>query len=162
MLPRCDSKIFGGLEADESFFGKRKYGRQTIVIGVIEQSKGQVRLDIIPNRSRQAIEGFIQDNVEPGSGVVSDGCTSYNELEVLGYVWDSCNHELGQFGPTNHIESVWSVIKRHLRHLYRDLSFSLEDLRLILREWEARYNFRDLFYTVDDYLRVTACSGLVH
>ena len=68
---------------------------------------------------------------------------------------------LKDFGPTNHIENLWSVIKRTLRYIYRDLSFNLNDLALILREFENRYNNPDLFYNVDSYLKIRDCSRLV-
>lgn len=66
---------------------------------------------------------------------------------------------LQRFGPTNHIENLWSVIKRTLRYIYRDLSFNLNDLTLILREFENHYNNPELFYNVDSYLKTRACSG---
>ena len=68
---------------------------------------------------------------------------------------------LKDFGPTNHTENLWSVIKRTLRYIYRDLSFNLNDLALILRELENRYNNLDLFYNVDSYLKIRDCSRLV-
>lgn len=43
--------------------------------------------------------------------------------------------------------------------MYRDLTFSVRDLELILREWENRHNNPELFYNEDDYLKM-ACSGL--
>lgn len=60
-----------------------------------------------------------------------------------------------------HIENLWSVIKRALRYIYRDLTFNLNDLGLILREYENRYNNPDLFYSVDSYLKARACYGFV-
>lgn len=67
---------------------------------------------------------------------------------------------IGIFGPTNQIECVWSVIKRHIRRVHRVLAFSHEELALILKEWEMRHNRPDLFYNVDNYL--FTCSGLLH
>lgn len=161
VLPQERQKITGVAEVDESYIGKKKYGRQQLIMGGINPLLNKVRLGIIPNRERASIENFILETVETGANIISDGWYSYNEIASLGYDWDSCNHSLGEFGPTNHIENVWSVIKRHLRHLYRDLSFSVDDLKLILKEWEHRYNNAYLFYTVEDYLQDLACSRLV-
>lgn len=82
-----------------------------------------------------------------------------NQLPLLGYKWRACDHSIGYFGSTNHIKNFWSVIKRALRYIYRDLTFNIKDLELILREWENRHNNPDLFYNEDNYLK-TACSGL--
>ena len=107
-----------------------------------------------------------------GSFIATDGLDSYNELGCLGYDWVSCNHNVGIgydwvscnhnvgiFGPTNRIECLWSVIKRHMRRVHRVLSFTHEELSLILREWEMRHNRPDLFYNVDNYF--FTCSGLL-
>ena len=92
-------------------------------------------------------------------GVGSISVDYHNELPLLGYKWKTCDHSIGFFGPTNHIENLWSVIKRALRYIYRDLTFNLNDLELILKEWENRHNNPDLFYNEDSYLK-SACSEL--
>ncbi len=163
-LPRHNKeKLAGVIEIDESFFGRRRYGRQTIVIGAIERHKTmgrrRVRLKIIPDRERETIEPFVENNVEVGSLTLTDCLWSYNELELLGYDHEFCNHSKGHFGPTNLIENLWSVTKRHIRSLYNNLSAS--DLEYILVEWENRQNNPELFYTVEDYLKGAACSALV-
>ena len=86
-------------------------------------------------------------------GVGSISADYHNELPLLGCKWKACDHSIGLFGPTNHIENLWSVIKRALRYIYRDLTFNLNDLELILREWENRHNNPDLFYYEDNYLK---------
>lgn len=103
----------------------------------------------------------MQQTIRAGSLVLTDGFSGYNELPALGYEWLACNHSTGFFGPTNHIENLWSVIKRALRYIYRGLTFNLNDLGLILREYENRYNNPDLFYSVDSYLKARACYGFV-
>ena len=64
----------------------------------------------------------------------------------------ACDHLAVFYGPTNHVENLWSVIKRALRYIYRDLAFNLNDLELILGEWENRRNNPYLFYNEDNYL----------
>ena len=49
--------------------------------------------------------------------------------------------------------------KKALRYIYRDPTFNLNDLELILRGWENRHNNPDLFYNEDNYLK-TACFEL--
>lgn len=158
-LPQPTDKLSGVVEIDESFFGKRCFGEQKIVVGAIESDTGRIRLQIIPNRERDTLESFVLDNVEGGSHILTDALPSYNELKWIGYTHDFCNHSIGHFGLTNHIENLWGVIKRHLRYLYGHLT--LPDLNLILREWEIRRNRPDIMYNVTNYLRVTVCSGLL-
>ena len=158
-LPRDKTKLYGEVEVDESFFGKQKFGQQRLVIGAIERHTNKIKLQIIPDRSRTTCECFIERSVRTGSFIATDGLDSYNELGCLGYDWVSCNHNVGIFGPTNRIECLWSVIKRHMRRVHRVLSFTHEELSLILREWEMRHNRPDLFYNVDNYF--FTCSGLL-
>ena len=154
------TKLYGEVEVDESYFGKQKYGKQRLVIGAIERHTRQIRLQLIYDRSRISCERFIQRSVCSGSLVATDGLDSYNELRYLGYDWTSCNHNVGIFGPTNQIECLWSVLKRHIRRVHRVLAFSHRELGLILKEWEVRHNRPELFYNVDNYF--FTCSGLLH
>ena len=158
-LPVSREVLDGICEVDGSFFGRRKFRSQRLVIGAINQKTKQVRLKIIKYRTRTEAEKFIQNTIKTGSLVLTDGFKGYNELPLLGYKWKACDHSIGYFGPTNHIENLWSVIKRALRYIYRDLTFNIKDLELILREWENRHNNPDLFYNEDNHLK-TACSEL--
>lgn len=129
--------LYSEVEVDESFFGKRKFGKQRLVIG--------------------AIERFIKHSIAPGSLIATDSLQSYNELHLLGYEHEDCNHEVGIFGPTNHIEGLWSAIKRHIRRVHGNLSFSQHDFILLLREHQLRHNQPELFYNVTNYI-FACCS----
>ncbi len=157
-LPSSALKLSGIVEIDESFFGKQKYGQQTIVIGAIERDTRRIRLQIIPDRAQVSLELFISRTVERSSHLLTDAHAGYNDLEFCGYSHERCNHSKGHFGPTNMIENLWEVLKRSLRRLYGKLT--LPDLPNILKEWEQRQNQPELFYNVTNYLRAS-CSGLV-
>lgn len=160
VLPHSKIALCGDIECDESFFGRRKYGHQTMVIGAIERHGRKIKLAVIKDRDKTTLEDFIETSIDIGSRVTTDAWFAYNEIDLLGYEHDYCNHSKGHFGPTNNIENLWSVIKRHIRSLYNNLS--IRDLTEILKEWENRQNNPELFYTVDNYLKVTVCSRLVH
>lgn len=149
------------VEIDGSFFGRLKYGKQKLVAGAINPGSKQLILKIVYAKDTEAIEDFVKAYIKKGSLIRTDGLGSYNAISLAGYDHERCDHDNHYFGPTNHIENVWSVIKRALRHIYRDLTFSLKQLNLILREWENRYNNPELFYNVDSYLKLRGCSGLV-
>jgi len=160
VLPKDRTVLSGLVEADESAFGKQKFGNQIWVVGAIERDTRQIKLRIIPSRDRDSLEQFILDNVEPGSHINTDAWGAYNELSLLGYTHDWCNHSIGHFGETNLIENLWSVIKRHLRSMYNS-KLTLTDLPLILNEWQIRQNKPKLMYNVSNYLNATVCSGLL-
>ena len=149
------------VEIDGSYFGKMKYGSQALVAGAINPGSKQIVLKIVTSRDTKAIENFVNAYIKKGSLIRTDGLKSYNTGSLDGYDHEACDHDNFFFGPTNHIENLWSVIKRALRHVYRDLTFKLKDLNLILREWENRYNSPELFYNVDSYLKMRGCSKLV-
>ena len=48
LVPQSTLQLSGIVEVDESFFGKQKYGSQTIVVGAIERDTRRVRLQIVP------------------------------------------------------------------------------------------------------------------
>lgn len=151
-------KLHKLVEIDESFFGKRRFGRQHCVIGAIERNTRKIKLELIDNRHKETIERFILNNVEQDSTVYTDSFHSYNDLNIIGYNHIDCNHSKGIFGPTNMIENLWSVIKRSLRNIHKTLSFNKEDLKYILIEWENRQNNPELFYNIDNYLKKCVCS----
>lgn len=159
LVPTSTLQLSGIVEVDESFFGKQKYGQQTIVIGAIERDTRRVRLQIVPDRAQDTLELFLTHTVARTAHLTTDAHSGYHDLEFYGYSHERCNHSNGHFGPTNMIENFWGVLKRSLRRLYGKLT--LADLRNILREWEQRQNQPEMFYNVTNYLRVTVCSGFV-
>jgi len=156
-VPSSTLQLSGIVEVDESFFGKQKYGQQTIVVGAIERDTRRVRLQIIPDRAQDSLEGFLMSCVDRASHLTTDAFSGYHDLEFYGYSHERCNHSDGHFGPTNMIENFWGVIKRSLRRLYGKLT--LPDLANILKEWEQRQNQPDMFYTPSNYLRATLVTS---
>ena len=139
--------------SDESYFGKLKSRQdQIIVAGVIAVNK-QLRLQAVANRTAKALTGFVTETVQEGALVVTDAWWGYEELELHGYARESWNHSKGQLAGTNPIEQVWSSMKRYLRKLYGCIP--TKHLNLILKEWEARHNFPQLFNSPIDYLQNT-------
>jgi hypothetical protein len=146
--------LTGRVQIDESYFGKQRSRQpQLIVTGAIEPDTRKVMLRITNTRSQDALEQFVTDYVKPGALVVSDKWYAYEELPLLGYTHESCNHSEGHFGPTNQIEGFWSSMKRHLRKLYGCIPTN--NLQAICNEWMARQNQPSWFASPENYLRVT-------
>lgn len=156
LVPQSTLLLSGIVEVDESFFGKQKFGKQTIVVGAIERDTRRIRLQIVTDRAQDTLELFLTNTVARSAHLTTDAHSGYHDLEFYGYSHERCNHSNGHFGPTNMIENFWGVLKRCLRRLYGKLT--LPDLRNILREWEQRQNQPEMFYNVTNYLRATLCS----
>lgn len=152
-VPDARVLLEGVVQVDESYFGRLKSKQpQVIVTGAIAPHNKQVMLRITNTRSQAALEGFVQDTVKPGSLVLTDKWYAYEELPLLGYEHEACNHSQGHFGPTNGIEGFWSILKRHLRKLYGCVP--TKHLDSILNEWMARQNQSSWFASPENYLQV--------
>lgn len=158
-LPQAMPELSGIVEVDESFFGRQRYGRQTLVVGAIERDTRHCRLQIVPDRAQDTLELFLTNVVARNSLLLTDAHAGYSDLEFYGYSHERCNHSNGHFGPTNQIENLWGVVKRYLKKLYGCVP--TKRLHLILNEWMARQNQPSWFTSPQNYLKATVCSGLV-
>lgn len=91
--PRRD-RLSGHVEVDESFVGGLggAEGRSTatkalIVVAAEEVGRGmgRIRMRRIPDGSAASLGGFVQEAIEPGSVVHTDGWHGYDRLKANGY-----------------------------------------------------------------------------
>lgn len=122
-------------------------------MGGIEVDTRRLRLQVIADADQDSIELFLQKWVSRESHLITDAAMVYSGVEWLGYSRESYNHSIGHFGMSNHIECIWSAMKRHLRKLYGCVPTA--HLQDFLKEWEARHNQRSLFESPLHYLRAT-------
>lgn len=111
-VTRPNAEQIGGehaIELDVAFVGGKSKGlghgrtkKQMVVIAVEvregrppanvnektkqHQYAGRIRMRKIPNRNAETIDRFVQDWIEPGTAVLSDGDRSFGNLSRLGYV----------------------------------------------------------------------------
>jgi transposase-like protein len=88
-------RLQGRVEVDDAFVGGEEegvHGRQTeskamIAVAVEEDGDGigRIRIRRIPDASAESLMPFIEDSVEPGSVVHTDGWLGYQPLEGRGY-----------------------------------------------------------------------------
>jgi hypothetical protein len=84
--------------------------------------------------------------------VWTDGAMCYEGINAFfGYLHGRCNYDAWEFGPTNHVENVWSVLKGFIRRTFH--RYHKEWLLQLLREFEARWNTPELFISPLFYLR---------
>lgn len=145
-------RLQGGVEVDEAYWGGEESGvrgRQTIakaLIAVAAEANGEgigrIRLRYIPDTSRATLHGFIQQSIEPGSTVVTDGLQAYRELK--GYVHD---RQIQKQQPTDaehllpRVHRVISLLKRWLMGTHQG-GIAHEHLEDYLNEFTFRFNRR--------------------
>lgn len=144
-------QLSGIVEVDEAFFGRRRYRNQRIALGAYEREHERIVLRPAWNREQETTDRFLLTYVHPTSTVCTDGAVGYEGIDAFfGYEHIACNHSTYDFGPTNHIEAVWSALKRFIRRTYHHVW--KERLPSLLREFEARWNTPELFASPLNYL----------
>jgi len=88
-------RLLGTVEVDKSYLGgveggvrgRQAEAKALIVVAAEEDGKGigRIRLRHIPDASASSLLPFVQDSIEPGSTVHTDGWLGYLPLETNGY-----------------------------------------------------------------------------
>ena len=80
-----DETYVGGLE--EGVAGRKAHHKALVVIAAQENGKkiGRIRMQVIEFASGSNLLSFIENNVEPGSLVHTDGWSGYSALKAKGY-----------------------------------------------------------------------------
>ena len=91
-------RLSGEVEVDETFVGgvdpgggRRHVGKKALVVLAAEVrglAIGRIRMWRVADSSADSLLPFVQDAVEPGSTVITDGLQSYRGLPKLGYSHD--------------------------------------------------------------------------
>lgn len=89
-------RLSGIIEVDETYIGGEKPGKRgrgaggkALVMVAAQENKGhlgRIRLCRVPDASAESLSQAVQDTVEPGSMVRTDGWSGYGQLTSLGYV----------------------------------------------------------------------------
>lgn len=148
------SKLSGDVEVDETLVGgassgKRGRGAQKkdlVAIAVeVTPPKGvdRARLQVIPDATRATLHGFIRDNIEPGSVMLTDGLSSYPGLSSIGYTHKPFT--VSGSGVKAHValpmvHRVASLFKRSLLNAYQQ--YPKLHLQAYCDEWVFRFNRR--------------------
>ena len=148
-------RLAGSLEVDETFWGSEEEGmrgRQTeskvlVVIAAQEDGKGigRIRMRRIPDASAQSLMPFVEDAIEPGSLVHTDGWSGYDPLEGKGYrhritLLKGRKESASDLLPRVHL--VASLLKRWLLGTHQG-AVSREHLEYYLDEFTFRFNRRN-------------------
>ena len=147
-------RLAGSVEVDETYLGGLEEGvrgRQTekkalIVVAAQEEGRGvgRIRLRQIADASAESLIPFVQDSVEPGSVIHTDGWLGYQPLDKKGYrhavtFLRGQEESPSELMPRVHL--VVSLLKRWLIGTHQG-AVSHKHLDYYLEEFTFRFNRR--------------------
>jgi len=148
-------KLSGEVEVDETFIGGKEIGTgkqgrgaetKTLVVVATEcigKQIGRVRFMCIPEASGEYLMQFIEENIQQGSTVITDGWTGYSPLANS----DKYKHEIKVISGSGkkahellpHVHLVDSLVKRWINGTHQG-SISPKYLSYYLDEFAFRFN----------------------
>lgn len=151
------SKLSGIVEVDECYVGGDEHGgkrgrgtsnKSIVVVGVEllegKNQLGRVRMMVVPDVSGESlVEKFINENVEPGSTVITDGWSGFSSVGSSGYT-HIIPKKFEVSDPENllpHAHMIVSLLKRWLLGTHQG---AVQDthLQAYLDEYVFRFNRR--------------------
>ena len=152
------ARLSGIVEVDETYLGgleEGKRGRKVdkkALIAVAAQKKGnnlgRIRMKQIYDASSDSLHQFIEESIEPGSIVHTDGWRGYARLEDKGYIHDVTvinkrKESVSELLP--YVHKTVSLLKRWLLGTHQG-AISHKHLDYYLDEFVFRFNRRTSQY----------------
>ena len=146
-------RLRGAVEVDEVYVGGEHAGKRgrgaagkSIVVVAAEEDGthiGRIRLLRVPDTSGQSLCGAVAKSVEAGSLIHTDGLSSYNELDSLGYRHAVLRQGSGEIGEDllPRVHRVASLLKRWLLGTHQG-AVEPAHLDYYLDEFTFRFNRR--------------------
>ncbi len=159
----CNEPIGGIVEADETLVGGKVSGKgrgytgnKAVVAGAVSRD-GQIRLKVIPDRTRKALHDFLDKAIDRGEAEAlhTDEWEAYKGFAGGDFDHKTINHSLEEWVRdgvhTNSVEGVWSLLKRAIIGAYHKISHKHLDAYLDELEW--RYSNRKNPHLFRDTIR---------
>jgi transposase-like protein len=152
-------RLSGSVEVDETYWGaaeKKVKGRQTVrkvliaiaVEQVGQRGLGRIRMSRIPDASADSLQPFVEESVEPGSLVHTDGWIGYDRLVARGYQHQIIFLRGSKKSPSDmlpRVHRVASLLKRWLLGTHQG-AVSRTHFDYYLDEFTFRFNRRKSRY----------------
>lgn len=147
-------KLSGTVEVDETLVGGSQSGKRgrgaegkELVLVAVEQTEkgmGRIRLQHIPNASGPILEKAIEEMIEKGSTVRTDGWSGYSKLKTQTYTHIVVSHKEDIVGedPTPLVHRIASLLKRWLLGTHQG-GQQFSHLHYYLDEYTFRFNRRN-------------------
>ena len=149
------NKLVGDIEIDETYIGGKESGKgaqgrgaetKSLVVVAVEckgKQIGRVRFRIINDASAEELIPFIEDNIEPGSHIITDGWRGYSSLSQK----KEYTHEVKIISGSDkeahdllpHVHMVDSLVKRWIYGTHQG-KVSPKHLEYYLDEFAFRFN----------------------
>lgn len=147
------NKLSGQIEVDETLVGGKRSGKRgrgaegkslvVIAVEIMEKGTGRVRMSLISDASKKSLRKFINENIETGSNLITDGWKGYTGISKSGYI-----HEIedktklldGEEILPN-VHRIASLLKRWLLGTHQNY-IGEGYLSYYLDEYTFRYNRR--------------------
>ena len=155
MIRAGRERLTGRVEVDETYIGGQTEGTRgrgaegkTLVLVAVEgetkRKLGRVRFRCVTTIDRDTVESFVQDYVEVGTKVITDGLQVYNKLNAAGF--DHHPHIVSTGGEgarreLDHVHLVISLLKRWLGGTHQG-AVTPSHLQTYLDEFSFRFNRR--------------------
>ena len=144
-IVEVDETFIGGVEAGSGTQGRGADTKVLVVVATecIGKRIGRVRFKCIENASSESLIPFIEENVEQGSTIITDGWTGYSSLTKS----DKYKHEIKVVSGSGkkahellpHVHLVDSLVKRWINGTHQG-SISPKYLSYYLDEFAFRFN----------------------
>ncbi len=147
------NKLSGKIEVDETLVGGKKAGKRgrgaegkslvVIAVEILGKGTGRVRMSLISNASKKELGKFINENIEAGSNLITDGWKGYTGISKKGYyheIEDNTKMLDGEEILPN-VHRIASLLKRWLLGTHQNY-IGEEYLSYYLDEYTFRYNRR--------------------
>jgi len=143
-------RISGTVEVDETYIGGKRTGKRgrgsegkilVVIVAQIDGKRiGRIRLKSVPDASGNSLIKAIEETVEPGSQVITDGWEGYSQLSTYGYIHKISKKDANvgeELLPKCHM--VASLLKRWLLGTHQG---RVEHLDYYLDKFTFRFNRR--------------------
>jgi len=147
------NKLSGKIEVDETLVGGKKAGKRgrgaegkslvVIAVEILEKGTGRVRMSLISDASKKSLGKFVNENIESGSNLITDGWKGYTGISKKGYhheIEDKTKMLDGEEILPN-VHRIASLLKRWLIGTHQNY-IGEEYLSYYLDEYTFRYNRR--------------------
>ena len=113
---------------------------KTAVVGAKDRATNRVSAAVVENVDQPTLQGFVAENVEPGTKVYTDDHGGYEGLLNHETVRHSVKEYVNGQAHTNGIESFWAMLKRGYVGTYHRMS--PKHLHRYVDEFSGRHNIR--------------------
>jgi len=149
------TRLSGKVEVDDFYLGGEEHtgstgrgtGNKILVVAAIELHDsgklGRVRLGVVTDASKESLIGFIKNNIEVGSTIITDGWASYAPLSNEGFAHEVYiqTKAVSEEEKLPHVHLIISLLKRWLLGTHQG-AISDKHMQSYLDEYVFRFNRR--------------------